>query len=200
MAAGIIGFVAAFLTLPEQGGHSLDREVQEWIGGLRSDGLTSVMELLSGIGSTVAIIVITLGAAGVFGYLFGWGYGGMFIGGVLGGFVINTILKNAIDRVRPEEAWGLSADGASFPSANAMLGFVIFGLMLIALWRETRWPGFAKGIIGVVAAALILFMGLCRVYFHVHYVSDILAGYSAGLAVLCATVIIADGIRRKKRG
>ena len=71
MAAGIIGFVAAFLTLPEQGGHSLDREVQEWIGGLRSDGLTSVMELLSGIGSTVAIIFITLGAAAVFGYLDG---------------------------------------------------------------------------------------------------------------------------------
>lgn len=200
MAAGIIGFIAAFLTLPDDGGHSLDRAVQEWIVGLRSDGLTSAMEVLSGIGSTAAIIGVTLAAALLFGYLCGWRYGGMFLGGVLGGFLLNTILKKGIGRVRPEEAWGLSADGASFPSANAMLGFIIFSLILVALWRETRLPVSAKAGLGVIIAAVILFMGLCRVYFHVHYASDILSGFSLGLTVLCATVIIADKIHQKKRG
>lgn len=124
----------------------------------------------------------------------------MLIGGVLIGYVLNTLLKSWIGRVRPEAAWGITADGASFPSGNAMLGILMFGLIIVFIWRESKLSKAVNAGIGVLLALCILLMGLCRVYFHVHYVTDVLAGYGAGLAVLCVTILIGDKLLLKREG
>lgn len=124
----------------------------------------------------------------------------MLIGGVLIGYVLNTLLKSWIDRIRPEAAWGITADGASFPSGNAMLGFIMFGLIIVFIRRESKLSKAVNVGIGVLLALCILLMGLCRVYFHVHYVTDVLAGYGAGLVVLCVTILIGDKFLLKNEG
>lgn len=118
----------------------------------------------------------------------------MIIGGVLGGYVLNTLLKNWNARIRPEEAWGVTADGASFPSGNAMLGIVIFGLILYAIWQGRGASRQLKAGMAILLAVLVVLMGLSRVYFHVHYITDVLAGYSAGLVVVSATILLGDRV------
>lgn len=198
---GITGFIAAWLTLPEEGGQAFDRWAHNLLGDLKSEAVTSWMEGFSYLGATYTIILITISAAAIFGFQMreGWRYSVLLIGGMLVGYVLNTLLKGWIERVRPATTWGITADGASFPSGNAMLGIILFGLIIVIVWRESKLPKTVKAAFCVVLALLILLMGICRVYFHVHYVTDVLAGYSAGLAVLCAAVLLGDTLYRRSK-
>ncbi|MFF2887511.1 phosphatase PAP2 family protein [Paenibacillus sp. NPDC057967] len=196
---GITGFVFAAITVPDNGGHSLDQWAHDGLTEWRSEGLTTLLKGMSLLGSTAVIVAITLIAAGWFGYRYAWRYAGMLIGSVLAGYLINTLLKNGFGRVRPDTAWELTADGASFPSGNAMLGMVMFGMIMIIFLKESRWSGGAKSVIAIILALLVVLMGVSRIYFHVHYLSDVLVGYSAGLAVIAVTLLLAN-IRGRKRG
>lgn len=199
LAIGVIGFAAAAATLPDSGGHAFDNWAHTLLGDWRSEGVTKIFELLSTLGSTAVIIAITLAAAGWFGYRYGWRYSGILFGSVLAAYLLNTLLKNVFDRVRPDSAWGITADGASFPSGNAMLGIVMFGMIIIVLLRESRWNKPAKLIAAIVLSLLIILMGVSRIYFHVHYITDVLAGYSAGLVVISTTLLL-EGAFLRKRG
>jgi len=198
LAIGVIGFAVAAWTVPDKGGHAFDNWAHDLLAEWRSEGMTAMLRLLSTLGSTAVIAGITLLGAIWFGYRYRWRYAAMLIGSVAAGFLLNTLLKKGFARVRPDTAWELAADGASFPSGNAMLGFVMFGMIIVILVRESSWSGWVKSVISIILALLILLMGLSRIYFHVHYVSDVLAGYSAGLAVLAATVLLASRAGRKR--
>ncbi|RJE90119.1 phosphatase PAP2 family protein [Paenibacillus sp. 1011MAR3C5] len=199
LVIGIIGFAIAAITVPDNGGHAFDQWAHDGLTEWRSEGLTSFLKWMSVLGSTAVIVAITLLAAAWFGYRHGWRYSGMLIGSVLAGYLLNTLLKNLFGRVRPGSAWELTADGASFPSGNAMLGMVMFGMIIVILLKESRWSGWLKSVISVLVALLIVLMGASRIYFHVHYISDVLAGYSAGLIVISAALLLA-GIRGRKKG
>lgn len=198
LAIGIIGFAVAAWTVPNNGGHAFDNWAHDLLTEWRSEGATALLKLLSALGSTAVIAGITLVGAVWFGYRYSWRYAGMLVGSVAAGFLLNTVLKKLFARVRPDTAWELTADGASFPSGNAMLGFVMFGMIIVILVQESRWNGWVKSLLSIILALLILLMGLSRIYFHVHYISDVLAGYSAGLAVISATVLLASILGRKR--
>ncbi|RIX53565.1 PAP2 family protein [Paenibacillus nanensis] len=186
--------------MPEEGGHAFDRWAHSLLSDWRNGTVTAWMKGFSYLGSTLTIIIVTIGSAVIFGFLKGWRFTVMLIGGVLFGYLLNRVLKGWIDRARPETLWGITADGASFPSANAMLGMIMFGLILVIIWRESKLPKAVNAVVCALLALCILLMGVCRVYFHVHYITDVLAGYSAGLAVICATIRIGDVRYRKTKG
>lgn len=112
------------------------------------------------------------------------------IGGVLLAYVLNTVIKNGFDRARPLDAWGIITDGASFPSANAMLAVVLYGLAAIIYSREAGLSRSAKLSAAGAAVTLTLLMGISRLYFEVHYATDIIGGYAAGFAVLCLVMLL----------
>lgn len=97
---------------------------------------------------------------------------------VTGVFVLNTAIKQVIQRRRPELP-GLPAltgtpTGLSFPSAHASTSFAGAGL-------------YARlGLPAVPLYSLAMALSLSRLYLGVHYPSDVLAG--AGLGTLVGTV------------
>lgn len=95
-----------------------------------------------------------------------------------GGWALNELLKAWFHRPRPTSAL-LFQLGLSFPSGHAMMSTAFYGCLAWLLAREYgRW-GWAAALL--VWAALI---GLSRVYLHVHYFTDVLAGFAGGVGWL----------------
>lgn len=111
---------------------------------------------------------------------------------VAAAYLLNTAVKLWVGRERPlHEGW-IDASGFSFPSGNATVGMVVYGMLSYILVRSirTRWGQWA---IISAGALMILGVGYSRVYFGVHYITDIAAGYLAGLfCISTAFLIIRD--------
>jgi undecaprenyl-diphosphatase len=116
----------------------------------------------------------------------------MAIGGFLGLF-----LKIAVERARPLFDEPVAhAGGYSFPSGhalNSMLGVTVILLILLpVLHGITRVVAFGLGF------AVVLMVGFDRVALGVHYVSDVLAGWSVAFAVVAATSVAFETWRRSR--
>jgi undecaprenyl-diphosphatase len=97
---------------------------------------------------------------------------------IVGAALLNQLLKTHFQRLRPESAL-LQQYGLSFPSGHAMIGLALYGCLAWLLWRHGHHPAWALALI-----LWAFFIGLSRVYLHVHYFTDVLAGFAAGLAWL----------------
>jgi len=95
---------------------------------------------------------------------------------------LNYILKQALARPRPFElAPGINLieePGYGLPSGHAQGAVVLWGLL--ALHGRRRW-------LWAPAVALMLAVGLSRVYLGVHFPTDVLGGWLVGAAVLAAS-------------
>ena len=107
-----------------------------------------------------------------------------------GGWALNELLKAWFHRPRPTSAL-LYQLGLSFPSGHAMMSTAFYGCLAWLLAREYgRW-GWAAALL--VWAVLI---GLTRVYLHVHYFTDVLAGFAGGVGWL---LLLRAGLRLFRR-
>ncbi len=100
----------------------------------------------------------------------------------IGGATLNTMLKSFFGRTRPEEPLRLiEIDSLSFPSGHAMSSATIYLTIAVLLARMAGKPWER---IYIFAAALLLsfVIGFSRVYLGVHYPTDVVAGWAAGVA------------------
>jgi undecaprenyl-diphosphatase len=125
---------------------------------------------------------------------------GGWLAALAGGGLLDVALKRVFHRTRP--TWDvplLTARGWSFPSGHAMGSLVAYGMLAYLLVRELhgRRPRLA-----VIAGAtvLVLLIGLSRIYLGVHYFSDVIGGYAAGVVWLAACISGLEVARRKPRG
>lgn len=136
------------------------------------------------------IAVLTLMIAAVVGYLLlrqSYGAVWLVLGSTTGGLIASTLLKTLFERERPSVVPHLShVMTHSFPSGHSMLSAVVY-LTLGALLGRLVQSNLLKAYFLFVALALTVLVGLSRVYLGVHYPTDVLAGWCAGLAwaVLC---------------
>lgn len=115
--------------------------------------------------------------------------------GVLLGFVlsmtafINFMLKLLIQRPRPQFHPLIIENGFSFPSGHAMDSFVFYMTLVYLLYHLTK-KKLLTIIAGILASVLVLTIGISRVYLGVHYPTDIIAGYTAGLCWMLIVFLI----------
>lgn len=125
-----------------------------------------------------------------------------WVAAFVGGTVVQHILKAVVHRSRPEYGVAYLSDKSfSFPSGHSMAAMVGIGMslyMLALFWHPGR--AWRRGTIAV-GVAIILLVGLSRVYLGVHYPSDVLGGYTAGAAwtAICISGLrVAQHIRRPR--
>jgi undecaprenyl-diphosphatase len=107
-----------------------------------------------------------------------------------GGMLLTILLKPFFGRARPDVALRLTqVTSLSFPSGHAM-GSAIVYLTLAALLARLVEPRALKLYFLGLAALLTFLVGASRVYLGVHYPTDVLAGWTVGLAwaLLCWTI------------
>lgn len=99
-----------------------------------------------------------------------------------GGALASTLLKNAIQRPRPDLVpHAVEVYTHGFPSGHAMLAAVTY-LTLGALLARLESRRRTKGYLLAVAVLITLLVGVSRVYLGVHWPSDVLAGWCLGAA------------------
>jgi undecaprenyl-diphosphatase len=114
----------------------------------------------------------------------------LLLAATIGGILLNDALKGLFARPRPDVALHLiEVRSLSFPSGHAMESAIIYLTLAALLTRLVQSRTLRLYFLGV-AAFLTLIVGLSRVYLGVHYPSDVLAGWTAGLAwsLVCWTV------------
>jgi undecaprenyl-diphosphatase len=100
---------------------------------------------------------------------------------------LNVLLKDVFARARPA-LWARIVDVRyySFPSGHAMLSMVVYGLLGYLLATHfRRWR------VGIVSLTVVLIaaIGFSRLYLGVHWPTDVLAGYAAGLVWLMTCIL-----------
>lgn len=105
----------------------------------------------------------------------------------LGSIGMNLALKWFFDRPRPVVEHMVEASGLSFPSGHAMFAFSFYGLLVYIAWRYSPFK-WLKYTATVLLSILILLIGVSRTYLGVHYASDVLAGFAAGLLWLVLAI------------
>jgi undecaprenyl-diphosphatase len=112
-----------------------------------------------------------------------------------GGLLLSLLLKGVFHRDRPQVVPQLSyVDTTSFPSGHSMNAAIIYLTLGTLLARIT--PGRILRIYFISLALLLTFLvGASRVYVGVHYPTDVLAGWTAGLAWAVFCWLVARSLR-----
>ena len=115
---------------------------------------------------------------------------------VLGGGVIGGVLKEVFNRPRPELTRYVYVSSSSFPSGHSLMSAVVYltlGSLLTRLTPKRRVKLYFLG-----AALLLTFLvGVSRVYMGVHYPTDVLAGWTAGLVWALVCWVAARWLQRR---
>jgi undecaprenyl-diphosphatase len=103
----------------------------------------------------------------------------------VGAEMLDQILKAIFHRVRPDAFFGLpQPETYSFPSGHAMVSTCFYGALAAIL----ATGGARKAVYWVFGIGTPMVIGFSRVYLGVHYPSDVLAGWAAGVVWLTAVL------------
>lgn len=185
VAAVAIGIFALIAEGVEEGfTQAFDEAVLRWFEGMRTPGLDKAMLEITTLGSGLVLVVIVL-VASVFLWQtqHKWSVYLLLLG-TLGGKLLNTILKLSYERPRPTIVESVTdVYSASFPSGHAMSSMVVYGSVAYLVGRLEAKHGL-RYTTWIFAAIAIILIGISRMYLGVHYPSDVIAGFIAGIAWL----------------
>ena len=100
--------------------------------------------------------------------------------------LINQILKFIFKRERPTGYRLIEMSGYSFPSGHAMASLAFYGLLIYITKRLVK-NKYLKILLITLNIAIIILIGVSRIYLGVHYLSDVLTGYSISIIYLLIT-------------
>lgn len=187
----------------EQGDLSVhDPAVTEAVVSHRTPVLTVLAQVVTAVGSEVAIGLLTLivvtwlvvrrrdrAAAAVVG-------GAMVVGAAL-----TLALKHLVGRARPPASvmLGVFDSGYSFPSGHTAFSTVFFGLVAGLLLREAR-GGARRWLVVSAWVAASGAIGATRLYLGYHWLTDVLAGWTLAVCVLAVTAAAVLVVERRLEG
>lgn len=175
----------------------IDQTVSQWLHAHTEPSFTLAMLLLSLAGYQL-VVVASLGLAAYLVWRHHRAELIMLVISVGGGTLLNLLLKDLVGRQRP--IWThplLLLTDPSFPSGHAMASTLFYGLLAYLIARHSS--SWRSGVIACVTAiVLILLVGFSRMYLGVHYLSDVLGGYAAGMLWLTLTITGVETMQRYK--
>ncbi|MHC1723378.1 MAG: phosphatase PAP2 family protein [Aminipila sp.] len=111
---------------------------------------------------------------------------------------IQTIIKIIVHRPRPPvENFLILQGGFSFPSGHSCSGLVFYGVFAYLLFH-TAVDKTVHKVIGRLFIILLIVIGISRIYVGVHYPTDVLGGWSLGLAILMVAISVIDRWKHPK--
>ncbi len=113
--------------------------------------------------------------------------------------LVNVLLKHVFLRDRPTLSDHiLTLASYSFPSGHVAAATLFYGVLAVFLAsniRTLRW----RALIVTAAGALVILVGITRIYLGVHYFSDVVAAAAASTAWLVLCLLAIDALRRRRQ-
>ena len=104
----------------------------------------------------------------------------------VGELVLDPVLKVLVGRLRPVVAHPIAyGNGDSFPSGHALGSIVCYGALFLVFLPAVR--GTWRRVFTAVIVTLIAAIGISRLLLGVHYISDVLGGWTLGITWLGIT-------------
>lgn len=178
---------------------SFDLHALETADMLRSSHvwLTSVMRDLSGMGSTVVLMLVTAATVGYLALVNARVAAILVASSVVSGTLLVSAFKAAFGRLRPDIAFAaLQESSLSFPSGHASMSAIVY-LTLGALIASTRRRWSQRLYILLIAALMTALVGVSRVALGVHWATDVLGGWAFGAAWAIVWLLLAQYLARR---
>jgi len=174
-----------------------DVTLLNWVHVRTTPAGYAIAGAISLLGSPVTLTMLALGVGLVLAARREWILLAGWLAAFAGGGLLDVVLKLVIRRPRPPYAAAfLPHFSWSFPSGHALASLIGYGMLayvLTLLWIHRRGAQIA---VALSAAVLILAIGLSRLYLGVHYFSDVVGGYTAGVLWLSACISGVEVARR----
>jgi membrane-associated phospholipid phosphatase len=180
--------IAGLTRLP--GVHAWDEAVTRAVQTLHQPWLNRLMIGATRLGDAPVIIAVSTAAAALL-LLLKMGRAALFTLVTLSALLLNILIKAIFGRPRPAEDIAVilrPTEGLSFPSGHAMGATAVYGFFAYLCW--VHLPPKWRAIAAAAFATLAFLIGISRIYVGVHWLSDVLAGFTAGLILLILIVIL----------
>lgn len=182
---GLLGaavlLLAAYLVLAIDAAHHqllpLDQDVRAWVQPLRSGGLDLPMQTVSFLGEPAGLIpLILIASALLWRASRRWA---LLLPILMAGTgALQLAGKWAADRPRPNAApWG-------FPSGHVLSLVVFFGVMAFLVVTLTERRRRFRVLACLPCGAAVGLVGASRIYLDMHWLSDVIGGFTLGTAYL----------------
>lgn len=158
-----------------------------FVENLRADWLTPIMESISALATPVSLLVLLLV---IVAFVPGKRPGMFCTVNLVLVVLLNVLLKELVQRPRPEDINLVVETGFSFPSGHSMVAMAFFGLLVWLVWHYERDRTLRLACCAGFLV-IILLIGISRIYLGVHYASDVLAGFCISLAWLAMYTSVA---------
>lgn len=181
---------------------SFDQKITDFVISFRTPARTSFFQFITNVGDTYGYLVMTSIAALFFFLKFhNWRIILQLVVVTILAALSNVALKKFIDRARPSIEHLVVVKTLSYPSGHAMSAMAFYGFLIYLVFKIklARW---VRILLILLFLFLILSIGISRIYLGVHFPSDVLGGYLAGMiwVAFCIVLLnIVDLLRRRKR-
>jgi undecaprenyl-diphosphatase len=176
---------------------SVDHGAAARINGLISGhpALVSVVKAVTFLGSDGVLWTI-IGVSAVFlAFRRRWRLALYLLVAGVGALVMDPILKDLVGRLRPVVAHPIAHGGGnSFPSGHSLGSIVCYGAVFLVFLPAAR--GRWRTVFTVAIVTLVALIGISRILLGVHYLSDVLGGWTLGITWLGLTAFAFELTRR----
>ena len=145
-----------------------------------SPRLTVIMQTISMFGTLPALVSLSLAVIAWLLKVKSHRRLYAFVATMAGGAVLNGLLKLYYHRARPDSPLVL-AHGYSFPSGHSMGAMCFFGSLAYVIYFTIERRHVLRIVAALACGFAVLAIGASRIYLGVHYFTDVMAGYVAGL-------------------
>jgi membrane-associated phospholipid phosphatase len=169
---------------------AVDLQLATWMRAHASPLGDRIGVAVSALGSPVAMAVLAVIVAAVLVRRRQWIVLAGWVAAYAGDGMLNWALKRVVHRPRPPGAEHfLHGTSFSFPSEHAMGSLIEYGMLAYLLIGFWPWARRHEVAVAIGTFLLVFMIGLSRLYLGVHFLSDVIGGYAAGLVwlVMCAT-------------
>lgn len=161
---------------------------------LRKEPLTTIMKIITNLGGAYFLIGITILSII---FLKDKKISLLISLNLVISTILNILLKNIIQRPRPEGYRLIEETGYSFPSGHSMVSMAFYGFIIYLIWKKVENKKI-KYTLCTILTILMLAIGISRIYLGVHYASDVIAGFLISLSYLVLYTSIAKQVLFKK--
>ena len=168
----------------------IDNAVRAWFISHQSPMVHKIAFAITWIGSPTAMVLLAIGAGAWFYRRRGRGKAGVVVAAPAVGGLISGVVKVLYGRARP--MGGALLNSYSFPSGHAATSAAVVVTLCYVMARERiiSWPTAI-----LAGGGIPLLVGLSRLYLDVHWFTDVVGGWTAGLFVAAMSAAAYERLR-----
>lgn len=162
---------------------------------LRSESVTAFMKTITNLASAYVLIAI---AIGTLIFIKNKKIGVCIASNLVIITLLNQLLKNIVQRPRPEGYRLIVENGYSFPSGHSMVSMAFYGLLIYLIWKMVKNKKVKYTSCGILGMFIFL-IGFSRIYLGVHYTSDVIGGFAISIVYLLLFTNVTKSILQLER-